>query len=67
MVVEFFRLTGDEGSYRPPGKLDRLPSKKTCFQQKNGRFQTGFRGAHTAPSSPVTYDLHGMVRTKLHS
>ena len=26
------------------GKLDRLPSKKTCFQQENGRVQTSFRG-----------------------
>ena len=28
----------------PLGKLDRLPSKKTCFQQQNGTVQTGFRG-----------------------
>ena len=28
----------------PLGKLDHLPSKKTCFQQKNGRVQTGLRG-----------------------
>ena len=28
----------------PLGKLDHLPSKKICFQWKNGRVQTGFKG-----------------------
>ena len=57
--MEFFRLTVDEGSYRPLGKLDHLHSKKK-FSAENGRVQTVFRGGPilTEPSTPVTYDLH---------
>ena len=39
--MEFFSLTGDEGSF---GKLDCLYAMKKRFQLKNRRFIIGFRG-----------------------
>ena len=43
----------------PLGKLDRLYSKKKCFQLANGTVQTGFRGGgNTDHSIPVTTDFY---------
>ena len=44
-------------------KLNRLRTEKTCFQLKNGRFLTSFRGvADTKPSTPINYDLHALAQ-----
>ena len=40
--MEFFSLTGDEGSYWPPWYVRLFVNTKNCFQLKNGRFLTGF-------------------------
>ena len=61
LCIEFYSLTGDEGSYLPLGKLHCLHSKKKKIQLKNGWVQTVFWGwANTEPTIPVTYHLHDL-------
>ena len=47
----------------PFGKLDRLPSKKTCFQWKNGTVLTGFKGGLilSLPLLLLTISTHELI------
>ena len=55
--MEFFGLSGDEGPYRPLGKLECLHSKKKCFLWKNGLFLTSFRGKSiSANADQLSFD-----------
>ena len=47
----------------PFGKLDRLPSKKTCFQRKNGTVLTGFKGGLilSLPLLLLTISTHELI------
>ena len=68
MQKEFFSLSGDEGLYRLLGKLDCMPSKIKSFQQKNGRFQTGFRSGpiQSVPLLLLTISKAGRLNFSIH-
>ena len=48
--MEFFSLTGDEGSYRPLGKLNCMPSKMFSTE----KWQALNQWANTEPSTQAT-------------
>ena len=57
-----FSLTGDEGSYQPPGEVRLFVLIEEKFSADTRQVLNRFYGwADTEPSSPVTVDLREYV------